>query len=144
MKKLGIIISIVCFVLTISPPAFLYGKDLKPGKPIFRHLSDVVGIVECSNQEPVTRALVYIVGESFMAKTDDEGRFTLHAVPPGRYNLEIETMDNITAQIPIDVSKKMTIDLGFIEVDCSPSIITCQSNNDCPEGMSCEENRCLL
>ena len=142
MKKLGMIVTIACFVLTISTPTLLYGKSNRWRRPVFGHMTNVKGVVMCVNKEPVSRALVYLVGESFMAKTDDEGYFKLRSVPRGSYDLEVETPDNSVTTTTIEVPKRWRFDLGVIDIDCASSSDSppCQSNNDCAEGEYCERS----
>jgi hypothetical protein len=109
-----------------------------------------MGVVECDSQEPIARALVYLVGESFMAKTDNEGQFRLHAVPPGRYELEIETPDGNVSTIDITIPKEKNRikNLGVLRIKCSSSSnstppassIPCQNSNDCTEGTYCQKD----
>ena len=137
MKKIGMIGAIAFFVFVISTPVSIYGKESRPMKLKLGHQSDVSGTVECDDYQPVARALVYLVGESFMAKTDDEGNFRLHSVPVGRYDLEIETAGHTSSPMKIAVTRHSRNDLGVINIDCAPSNAGCQSDNDCAAGEYC-------
>ena len=146
MKKISIVVMIFCFILTASLPASVFGKNNHSKKISYRHHSDVIGSVLCENGEPASRALVYLVGESYMARTDDEGRFRLHAVPPGNYDLEIETAEIIYGPIAVDVHKKRKVDLDEIPVECTQSepepepSVECQDASECTDNEYCARN----
>lgn len=136
---------IACFIITASLPASASGKKMLAKHLGFRHHADVVGSVQCTGGEPVSRALVYLVGESYMARTDDEGGFRLHAVHPGMYEMEVETLESIYGPVSVKVYKKRKVELDPVEVECAqadaepqpgPSV-ECQEAADCPENEYC-------
>ena len=144
MKKTGMTVAVACFVLMFSTPALLYGGHSKWKGYKSNYGRIVKGVVECDTQEPVSRALVYIVGESYTARTDDEGKFRLRDVRPGNYELEIEGPDNILTTIAVEVSRKRKTDLGIINIECSaptlpPEPSSCITSNDCAAGEYCEK-----
>jgi hypothetical protein len=141
MKKIRMTVLIAVIVFMTAAPGSLYGKNLKWKKHSFRHHNVVTGVVQCPDAEPVARALVYLVGESNMAKTDDEGRFWLNSVHRGSYTLEIESPDTSSLPLEIDVRKHRQLDLGVLRVECTatPVPVTCQDSSDCEPGEYCQQ-----
>jgi hypothetical protein len=139
MKKINIMAVLIFIVFMTSAPASLYGKNLKWKKHKSGHLSYVTGVVECYNTQPVARALVYLAGESFMAKTDEEGRFRLSYVRPGSYDLEIEAPDISFSPVAIDIPRHKIVDLGVLTVECTQTTVTCQNSGECGPDEYCEK-----
>lgn len=143
MKKTSILVIMACFIIMASLPASVSGKNMKWKKNSFRHHSNVFGSIQCENGGPVSRALVYLVGQSYMVKTDDSGKFRLHAVPLGNYELEVETVDSIYGPLSIEVNRQGKTDLGLMQVDCAvpqsepPLPVECQDATDCGENEYC-------
>ena len=84
---------IVCFLLTCNIFAQTTGK--------------ISGVVkDKSASSPLPGANVYLENTSFGSASDNQGRFTLINIPPGKYNLKIDMigyrsikMENITVSI---------------------------------------------
>jgi hypothetical protein len=101
--------------------------------PILRLVNsgDIRGAIECPAGSPAADVLVYLAGKSFMAKTDARGRFRIHNVPQGSYELVVE----IAGMAPpsrqkIQVKAGLARDLGVI-LPCKGE---CYSNASCTPG----------
>jgi hypothetical protein len=102
---------------------------------------DIKGIVECPEGTTVSGALVYIPGESFMAKTNTNGEFILYNIPRGLHDLAIEITSNPVFILDnIIVSPRQVNNLGTI-IAC-PAL--CSDNKDCLMSFYCskEEGDC--
>jgi len=115
MKKFSIIsILLLCIGLNCSP---VYSSEKV--NPINRlsHSGDIAGrILTCAGDETIPEVLVYIPGESFMAKTDQDGGFRLYNIPSGDYEIKFSTEDDVLFVIEnVRVKGKRLTDLGSIE-----------------------------
>jgi hypothetical protein len=103
---------------------------------LIRSSGEVRGAVQCGSGDPAAGATVYIPGESFLARTDEIGEFTLRYVPAGTYELVIEIAGQVSGPIPVQVTEKKVTNLGVLSVNCpqvcTPSPEICDGqDNDC-------------
>lgn len=104
---------------------------------LVRTSGEIRGAVQCASGDPAVGALVYIPGESFMAKTDEIGAFTLHYVPEGTYEVVIEVAGQAPDLVPgVQVTRRMSTELGVIPVSCP------QSCTPAPEFCDGQDNDC--
>jgi hypothetical protein len=73
------------------------------------------GVVEVScHIHPFMRASILVLENPFFAVTDEQGRYVIHQIPPGRYTLRAwsSTKAQVVAQ-PVTVSRdgSVTVDL---------------------------------
>ncbi len=139
MKRFFMII----FILILSITVYTGNVFARKINPISRLIisGDIKGIVECPEGTTVSGALVYIPGESFMAKTNTNGEFILYNIPRGLHDLAIEIngnpaliLDNIMVK-PGQVNNLETI------IAC-PAL--CSDNTNCLKSFYCskEEGDC--
>jgi hypothetical protein len=104
---------------------------------LVRTSGEIRGAVQCASGDPAVGALVYIPGESFMAKTDEIGAFTLRYVPEGTYDVVIEVAGQAPDLGPrVQVARRTSTELGVIPVSCP------QSCTPAPELCDGQDNDC--
>jgi len=141
---------VICFAMSVQALA-------SPLEMAFS--GQVEGIVEdCSTGAPIKGALVYIPRISVMAKTDDDGKFSLLYVPAGTHELVIEILGQpgINAD-PIKVRPQEITRLDTICV-CPPELTLCNGKcvnlqtdtancgscgNVCAAGETCLDGNCM-
>lgn len=97
---------------------------------------EITGGVQCDTGGPVPGAWVYVPGDSFQSRSDQQGRFRLRTVPAGRYTVEIESGGVVRKTIGgVVVLKKRTTSLGDITVPCAAA--ACSNSTECAAGSYC-------
>jgi hypothetical protein len=81
-------------------------------------------VVSCGT--PVTHALVYIPGRSFVAYTGSSGTFTLDYVAAGTYSVVAESQSGKASNATVAVSSGQTANVGSLDVaDTSNDVNNC-------------------
>ncbi|MBW1982883.1 MAG: carboxypeptidase-like regulatory domain-containing protein [Deltaproteobacteria bacterium] len=92
---------------------------------------DISGTVVCEEDpSPVSGALVYLAGESFTAKTNELGEFTLYNVPRGSHRLVVAVAGVANAPVEVNVKARCVTDVGEIQVKCPE--VNVKSTDDNP------------
>jgi hypothetical protein len=121
---------------------------------------DVTGtVVSCTDHTPVGGALVYVPGRSFLAVTDDEGRFVLHNVFSGTYSLVVQIGGQTAAAVEgVMVRPRRATDAGTVCV-CPAGFTPCDGQcvdlltdsthcgscgNACDTGEVCLDGSCRV
>jgi hypothetical protein len=86
---------------------------------------EVQGTVHCDTGGPATRAVVYLAGESFLARPNAEGAFTLRYVPAGTYDLVIEVARQEVDRTSITVTERTLTSLPARTVSCPQELSFC-------------------
>lgn len=135
MKKF--VILTLCWL--VFPSAGAIAQFSLNNRELLQESGMIMGTVQCDSGGPAARALVYVLGESFMARTDSDGDFLLHYVPVGTYHLVVEVSGVASDPIPVTVAKETATDAGVISVACAP---TCTPSDPPTEVCDGQDNDC--
>lgn len=109
LLQVQLIISVLFLTLLVLPIA-AHAKPEAASKA--EHSGDVRGRVQLCGS-PLQRALVHLLGHSFAAQTDAQGKFYLHYVQPGSYKLLVEQNEQVLTSVDnVAVLKNKVTDLG--------------------------------
>lgn len=131
------LILFISFFVILQSAAVFAGK-LNLANALTRS-GNIHGTVNCQ-QEGIAGMTVYIPGESFIVKTDDNGEFTIRFVPEGTYDLHFELFGQpVHILTDVQVTKQAVTELGNI---CPCTEEVCDGlDNDC-DGEVDEDNTC--
>lgn len=73
------------------------------------HTATIKGIVKLSNREPAAFAVVYIEELKKYATTNDDGKYHLHDIPYGEYDIQVRTIEAEDFKLRIKVNRPEVI-----------------------------------
>jgi carboxypeptidase-like protein len=110
---------VVCWVGLNSTGA--WAKNGVDNPKLLHNSGEVRGTVQCvPGTSPATGAVVYLSGESFVARTNELGEFTLRYVPAGTYDLVIEVSGQEVHRSQVQVPEQTAIEVDRT-VACPPA-----------------------
>ena len=91
-----------------------------------------------------SRVMAYLLGESFVAITADDGNFRMSHVPPGTYRLVVETQAGASGTRPgVTVTAATTTAVGALNPSLLSDAANCGScGHACASGEVCSAARC--
>ena len=102
-------------IFSYSPAKrFDLGRYRPDERPIPSEVFDVPGLVtvRCDIHEHM-RALILVLDTPHFVVTDDEGRYRLSGLPPGRYKLKAWVDSRTTREQPVDLKSGSTLQVDF-------------------------------
>ena len=132
---------LVCWVGLHSTEAWTKNELNNP--ELLRNSGELRGTIHCApGTSPATGALVFLSGQSFLARTNESGEFTLRYVPAGTYDLVIEVSSQEVHRSQIQVRERTAIEVDHT-VACPPAaacsfcgdgVVDAAAGEQCDEG----------
>jgi hypothetical protein len=104
--------------------------DSVPDVELLRGTGRLRGQVRGSNRRPIVGAQVSVLGTGLQTRSNDDGEFSLSALPGGTHTLEVRAIGFMPTQIPVDIlegqSGAADVELASIAVTLDTVKVTAQ------------------
>jgi len=122
----------------------VFGGQTADAKLMMVQTGSVTGTARLGDKTDAVGTTVFLLGTSFVAKTDHNGAYTIFFVVPGCYTIRFEH-DGYMPQEFADVciktgKKKILTDVVLYVAGTKP----CMSDADCDQGQECRDGKCEL
>ena len=143
--KLRIVCSLLLLLIVLSPPFSAYGQT---------HRGSIRGTLADSATAPLSNVTIRLVqietNESRVVRTGDQGDFTVSALPPGPYRIEVEQTGykkhsrNVVLQVNQDLRVDISMEVGLISEEIIVTAPEIQLRKDSSAIGTVVENRQII
>ncbi len=143
--KLRIVCSLLLLLTVLSPPLSAYGQT---------HRGSIRGTLADSATAPLSNVTIRLVqietNESRVVRTGDQGEFTVSALPPGPYRIEVEQTGykkhsrSVVLQVNQDLRVDISLEVGLISEEIKVTAPEIQLKKDSAAIGTVVENRQII